>query len=310
MKKPAAVIDEARDRMKDYYFKEALRTNTLDGELHDLWQKIKGSRKKETALINGVMSKTSSGKFQPDKNSPQYQEVYSKITANFWKDEEKAIPESLAIIKFKTRDALMEAVHKGDVKETEDDGKRYYSWRVISIGKQGKSQTNINVNKAGKIDSLTYDKLSTMLENLKRNFSFTTSQQKESVGTDLPKEALEKVEMARGALAKVSKQAVACLGQMKAIRDNDLVKQGQGTMSEYLVKIRAAEKKIGGRDRLGHGRGRQVCDVLRSSSHLGLDCEVARGHLRPCQGMRRLAAGYEVRCEAVHMHMCSTLHAV
>jgi hypothetical protein len=290
MKKPAAVIDEARDRMKDYYFKEALRTNTLDGELHDLWQKIKGSRKKETALINGVMSKTSSGKFQPDKNSPQYQEVYSKITANFWKDEEKAIPESLAIIKFKTRDALMEAVHKGDVKETEDDGKRYYSWRVISIGKQGKSQTNINVNKAGKIDSLTYDKLSTMLENLKWNFSFTTSQQKESVGTDLPKEALEKVEMARGALAKVSKQAVACLGQMKAIRDNDLVKQGQGTMSEYLVKIRAAENNLEAVIVLGtgeDGKSATCSGVLRTLGSTAKLLEDTFAHVKACGGLLR-----------------------
>ena len=290
MKKPAAVSEEARDRMKDYYFKEALRTNTLDGELHDLWQKIKGSRKKETALINGVMSKTSSGKFQPDKNSPQYQEVYSKITANFWKDEEKAIPESLAIIKFKTRDALMEAVHKGDVKETEDEGKKYYSWRVISIGKQGKSQTNINVNKAGKIDSLTYDKLSTMLENLKWNFSFTTSQQKESVGTDLPKEALEKVEMARGALAKVSKQAVACLGQMKAIRDNDLVKQGQGTMSEYLVKIRAAENNLEAVIVLGtgeDGKSATCSGVLRTLGSTAKLLEDTFAHVKACGGLLR-----------------------
>jgi hypothetical protein len=285
MKKPAAVSEEARDRMKDYYFKEALRTNTLDGELHDLWQKIKGSRKKETALINGVMSK-----FQPDKNSPQYQEVYSKITANFWKDEEKAIPESLAIIKFKTRDALMEAVHKGDVKETEDEGKKYYSWRVISIGKQGKSQTNINVNKAGKIDSLTYDKLSTMLENLKWNFSFTTSQQKESVGTDLPKEALEKVEMARGALAKVSKQAVACLGQMKAIRDNDLVKQGQGTMSEYLVKIRAAENNLEAVIVLGtgeDGKSATCSGVLRTLGSTAKLLEDTFAHVKACGGLLR-----------------------
>ena len=62
-----------------------------------------------------------------------------------------------------------------------------------------------------------------------------------TVGGDLPTEALEKVDMARAALAKVSKQAVATLGQMKSIRDNDLVKQGQATMFELLVKIRAAE---------------------------------------------------------------------
>ena len=254
-----------------------MKKDSLDGELHDLWSKVKGNRAKGTALINGVMTKTSGGKFHPDNNSPRYQEVYSKITANYWKDEQKAIPESLAIIKFKSKDALLEAVRNGDVNETVDSGKKYYSWRTISIGTQGKSQTNINVNKAGTIDHQTYDKLSKSLENLKWNFSFTMSQQHATtVGGDLPTEALEKVDMARAALAKVSKQAVATLGQMKSIGDHDLVKQGQASMSEFLVKIRTAESIFfGGRERHGNGRGRQECDVPRSSPHLGLDCEVA-----------------------------------
>ena len=304
-KKPAAAVTgsmttpavrpedagQSRDRMKDYYFKEALKNDSLDGELHDLWLKVKGNRAKETALINGVMTKAPGGKFHPDKNSPRYQEFYSKITANYWKDEQKAIPESLAIIKFKSKDALLEAVRNGDVNETVDSGKKYYSWRTISIGTQGKSQTNINVNKAGTIDHQTYDKLSKSLENLKWNFSFTMSQQHATtVGGDLPTEALEKVDMARAALAKVSKQAVATLGQMKSIRDNDLVKQGQATMSEFLVKIRTAENILEAVSVMGTGEDGKnaTCQgVLRTLGSTAKLLEDTFLHVKACAGLLR-----------------------
>ena len=119
-KSKAALIDleddsqsETRDRMKNYYFQEQLKNDTLDPELRGLWDKVRGNRKKETMLVNGVMVKVANGKFKPDKDSPQFQEFHSKITKNFWKDEHKGIPESLAIVKFKGLKFLMEALARG-----------------------------------------------------------------------------------------------------------------------------------------------------------------------------------------------------
>ena len=147
------------------------------------------------------------------------------------------------------------------------------------------------MNKAGTIDHQTYDKVSKALENLKWNFSFTMSQQHATtVGGDLPTEALEKVDMARAALAKVSKQAVATLGQMKSIRDNDLVKQGQATMSEFLVKIRTAENILEAASVMGPGEDGKnaTCQgVLRT---LGLTPKLLEDtflHVKACAGLLR-----------------------
>ena len=180
-KSKAALIDleddsqsETRDRMKNYYFQEQLKNDTLDPELRDLWDKVRGNRKNETMLVNGIMVKVANGKFKPDKDSPQFQEFHSKITKNFWKDEHKGIPESLAIVKFKGLKFLMEALARGDVKETIDQGQKFYSWRTITIGKAGSSSTSRTVSKKGAIDEQSDQRLSGLLSKVGWSFNFSS----------------------------------------------------------------------------------------------------------------------------------------
>ena len=119
MKRPSAAEDEEdtekRNRMKRCFFKAQLRCHTLDLDIMQLWEKIKGtSRKAETAFINGVMS---NGKVKADKTFPAYIEI------------EITVPRGIAQHQWGGAAELLQAIRDGDVKETEDNGYKIYSWR-------------------------------------------------------------------------------------------------------------------------------------------------------------------------------------
>ena len=284
--------DHTRDRMKHYYFMDALQTDTLEPELREMWDKVKGNRKKETALINGVMSKEN-GKFKPDKNSPAYKELHSKITQSFWRDEQKGIPRALAVVKFKTAAALDEAVASGDVKETEDGGQQFYSWRSITVGKSGQTVSNFTIAKHGGISEASYAELAEKLQKVGWSFQFTSKQQKLSEeGRELPKEATGKMSAAQVALQKVSKQAVTLLTMMKepSYFKNVFVAQAKEKLSEYLVQIRSLENALAsllvmGKDSDGKTA---TCDgVLNVLAQTAELLENTFSHIKMCSGVLR-----------------------
>ena len=241
--------DERRDRMKNYYFMDSLNNTTIDPELKEMWEKVKGNRKKETMLINGVMTKQLNGKFKADKNSPGYKELHAMISSTYWRDEEKGIPRSLAIIKFKGAENLDRAVASGDVRGAEDQGQVFYSWRNIVVGTAGRSEHTAQLQKTGQIDDNSYERLAGMLTKVGWSFKFTKRQQELTVlGKELPAEAVEKMNSASVALGKVSKQAVTMLQNMKGPQyfQNTYVQQAKEKLSEFLVQIRQSENILEG----------------------------------------------------------------
>jgi len=295
-KRPSAAMEETvpegtRDRMKAYYFKEALKHDTLEPELRQLWDRVKGDRRRETMVINGVMAKTSSGKFKASKDSPQFQEISSKVNMNFWRDENKGIPESLAIVKFKGEENLKRAIARGDVQETVDSGQKFYSWRTIVTGKGGRSETSHNISKKGLIDDATYNKLSGLLSQIGWQFNYTSKQQQATLeGEPLPAEALQKLEMAQTALAKVSKTSIATMQSLKPLQQTELVKQAHSKLSENLKRIRVAENTLEGMAIMGVSpEGKQVTcqEVLLALGDAAKLLEESFSHVKVCGGLLR-----------------------
>jgi len=287
----AAVDDVTRDRMKNYYFQEQIKNETLDPELRDLWDKVRGNRKKETMLINGCMVKANNGKFKVDKDSPKFQEVSSRISQTYWKDEHKGIPESLAIVKFKGEQQLRQAIERGDVKETVDGGQKFYSWRTIMIGRGGSSKTTHSVAKQGGIDDATYKKLSAMLSKVGWSFNFTKIENEATQrGLPLPKDAEAKLELARTALEKLSKTAVSTFSKMKEFPKNDLVQQASGVLSQQLKQIRATQNELESLAVLGKntdGSPPTCSSVMTTLAGGAKLLEETFAHLKACGGLLR-----------------------
>jgi len=280
---------EPRDRMKNYYFHEQLKGDTLDPELRELWDKVRGNRKKETMLINGCMAKAPNGKFKVDRDSPKFQELSTRINNSYWRDEHRGIPESLAIVKFKGEAALRAAIDRGDVKETVDQGQKFYSWRTITIGRGGKSETSHVVSKRGMIDDQTYQKLSGMISKVGWAFNFSEKQQKATEdGKPLPREALGKVEMARAALEKISKTAVSTLSSMKQHPKSDLVQKAHAQLTQKLKQIRTSQNELENLavlETTADGSHATCSDVLAA---LGTSAQVLEDtftHLKACSGL-------------------------
>ena len=181
MRRPSAAADdddpEVRDRMKQYHFQQQLRCRTLDPDILQLWEKIKGTlRKAETAFINGVMSKDPrSSKFKADKTSPAYIEMKTKTEANYWSDESTGVPRGLAENQWGGAAKLLEAIRDGDVKETEDNGQKFYSWRQITVGKSGKVEGSQQIRKSGTIDDSNYARLYDLIGKVGWSFTYTSS---------------------------------------------------------------------------------------------------------------------------------------
>ena len=168
---------ETRDRMKQYYFKEEMKSNSLDPEIMAVWERCKGSRKAATAFINGVMVRDRDGKFKPDRMSPQFLEMREKTTGSYWNDESTGVPRGLAEAQWGGADKLQTAILAGDVKETEDEGQTFYSWRQIKVGKGGKVEQKLHLERTNQIDDGTYGKLSDMLDKVGWKFKLTSRQQ-------------------------------------------------------------------------------------------------------------------------------------
>ena len=96
---------------------------------------------------------------------------------SFWRDENKANPRALAEIKFKGKQNLEDAVRAGEVKEVIDDGQKFYSWRTITVGKGGKTESRRDISKSGKIDEATYAKIIGLLQNVGWSFNYTLKDQ-------------------------------------------------------------------------------------------------------------------------------------
>ncbi len=60
----------------------------------------------------------------------------------------------------------------------------------------------------------------------------------------MPTEASEKIEAAQSALAKVSKQAVAMLTEMKKHVSNDLVRNNHAKLGDYLSQVNGLASKL------------------------------------------------------------------
>jgi len=285
--------EERRDRMKNYYFMDSLKSDTLDPELKEMWEKVKGNRKKETMLINNVMRQQVNGKFKPDKSSPGYQELRTLISTSYWRDEQKGIPRSLAVAKFKSEAALDNAVAAGEVVESEDGGQRFYSWRSIVVGRAGQRETKAEIKTSGVMDKLAYDKMSKMLDQVGWNFKFTQKQQQASLkDRELPKEAVDKMTAAQLALQKVSKQAVGTLQSMKdpAYHKNEFVKQAKDKLSEYLGQLRTTENTLESCVVMGKNPdGIDItCEgVLKLLAQAAGVLESSFAHIKICNGLLR-----------------------
>ena len=127
----------------------------------------------------------------------------TKTEANYWSDESTGVPRGLAENQWGGAAKLLEAVRDGDVKETQDNGQKFYSWRQITVGKSGKVEGSQQIRKSGAIEDSSYARLYDLIGKVGWSFTYTKAEQVASEGDKgLPKDALQKVEVAQAALGK------------------------------------------------------------------------------------------------------------
>ena len=113
-----------------------------------------------------------------------------------------------------------------------------------------------------------------------------------NIGDDLPTRGTGEGRYGKGG-SREGVQASSCdLVPDEVDSRQRLGQASQGHHVRVLGEDPHRREHVGGRQRHGNGRGRQECGLPLNSPHLGLDCEVARRHLPPCQGLRRLASGH------------------
>ncbi len=132
-------VSERRDRMKDYYFQEARKNGKLDAEVREAWEKARGNRKQETAVVNSVMvkQKGSATKFVPDPHAPAFREVLIQFSRTWYRETQKALPKSIMTAKLGGPRMFEEALENGEIKEVAGkDGMRFYAYTSMSIAKE------------------------------------------------------------------------------------------------------------------------------------------------------------------------------
>ena len=83
----------------------------------------------------------------------------------------------MAIVKFQTEQGLQKAIDCGDVQEVCQDGKTYYSWQEVRVGKGGSVECSKRISHAKNIDEATFAQISDTLQTLGWDFKYSKTEQ-------------------------------------------------------------------------------------------------------------------------------------
>ena len=193
MKRPAADEEDnpedtqcgndARHRMKHYYFEEAKKSGGLSEQVMEAWEKAKGNRKQETAIVNSVMVPGTKGKrgqkFVPDPHAPAFQEILVKYSRLWYSEKEKAVPKAIMVAKLGGQKYFDDALLAGDIKEVQGQGgKPYYAYSSIELTKETGKESRHAVKSGLDLDDESYKQLSDNIKSLDFSFAYTPAQQK------------------------------------------------------------------------------------------------------------------------------------
>lgn len=142
--------------------------------------KNEGNRKLCTKIVNESMKPGPGGKgFVVDEGAPIFAEVRSKWEKRFASSTDIGVPRSIAAGKCGGEGALDQAIARGEVQETEgEDGRLYYSWREIRVGKETGVATRREVSETKRISDHTHKEICQLLDGLGWSFKYTPKEQK------------------------------------------------------------------------------------------------------------------------------------
>ena len=175
--------NDPRHRMKQYYFEEAKKAGALSEQVLEAWEKAKGNRKQETAVVNSVMVPGPAGKrgqkFVPDPHAPAFQEVLVKFSRLWYAEKEKAVPKAIMVAKLGGPRYFDDALESGDIKEVQGQGgKSFYAYSSMEVTRETGKESRHAVKSGIALDDDSYAKLSDNIKSLEFSFAYSPAEQK------------------------------------------------------------------------------------------------------------------------------------
>ena len=167
-KQPDENQTELRDEKKAYFFRKQM--GKLPADVKALFDSNTVTRADKTALVNGLVVRDSSGKLSLNLEAPVVSLLQSHYTDVSGSHKAKGYPRSLMVAKLGGDLAFAQALEKGEIRETEQDGSTFYFFNTITIEKKvgAKAMTTGQVAKAA--DDQQIGALSAFVESFQPTF--------------------------------------------------------------------------------------------------------------------------------------------
>ena len=167
-KQPDENQTELRDEKKAYFFRKQM--GKLPADVKALFDSNTVTRADKTALVNGLVVRDSGGKLSLNLEGPVVSLLQSHYTDVSGSHKAKGYPRSLMVAKLGGDLAFAQALEKGEIRETEQDGSTFYFFNTITIEKKvgAKAMTTGQVVKAA--DDQQIGALSAFVESFQPTF--------------------------------------------------------------------------------------------------------------------------------------------
>ena len=160
--------EDKRDFGKARKFQKLLKAGQVPDDIKEMWDNPNSSRLMKTKLINSMFKKDSKGNyvFQPGQASVSHANELSDAT--FAKSQTIGVPKTIMIHHYfhGSKTAFEEALLEGDLMETEENGKYYYSFKQLKAGRKKKNNepTKLDGGSAS-LETAEYAEMASFLKN-------------------------------------------------------------------------------------------------------------------------------------------------
>ena len=191
MKRPAAAVNKMKDTSdpRDGHGRSVQATKDRGKQRHytlnqaelpkNIQDMVKNASSHNTkTIINNLVVRHADGSYSFEVDNCVIAEKITKYDETFGTDTERGIPETLAELKFGSREKLDQAVAKGEAQKFTVDNVNFYKWRELSAGKKwGRRDEHIASGKK-QIDGETYKAFTDQLRSL--SWEIASSSNKEN----------------------------------------------------------------------------------------------------------------------------------